>query len=406
MSTFRIAWRNLWRNGRRTAITFAAVALNTAILIVSFALMVGVVDDLVHNVTDLSLGQVQVHHPKYRSERSIYDTVEDPGKILAAAREAGIAAAPRSYGFGLLSRATHSAGVQFCGVSPSAEKQISDLHQYMLLGEYLPDLPEKKVVIGRKLARTLEAKIGDELVVVVQAADGSMGNELFYIAGVLKSVGETLDRTLALVDQKDYEELFAAPGKVHEIALNSRGRLSEVAVAAAVAPVAGKNKVETWHELLPPLADMLEQMNGMLFLFGLVFFLAAGLGVMNTMLMATYERIREFGLLKAIGATPWRVLREISIEALTLALVSTLVGGAVGVFFGWYFQEFPIDLSTFSPDGFSTMGVAMNPLWRAALTPESVWIPIVMMWIISLLAALWPAIKAARLDPVKALTHI
>jgi len=406
VSTIRIAWRNLWRNGRRTAITFAAVSLNTAILIVSFALMIGIVDDLIHNVTDLSLGQVQVHHPKYRSERSIYDTVKNPEKILAAAQEMGISAATRSYGFGLLSHGTKSAGVQFCGVSPTAEKNISDLYQYILDGSYLPDLPDRKVVVGRKLARTLETKIGDELVVVVQAADGSLGNELFYVAGVLKSVGETTDRTLALIDSKDFEELFATKGLVHEIALNSRGRLTEDQVAAAVKTAAGDSAVETWRQLLPPLNDMLNSMNGVLFLFGLVFFLAAGLGVMNTMLMATYERIREFGLLKAIGASPWRVLREVTAEALVLALASTLVGGAVGVFFGWYFEHFPIDLTVFSADGFSTMGVAMSPLWRATLSPETIWIPIVMMWIISLLAALWPAVKAARLDPVKALSHV
>ena len=406
MTTFRIAWRNLWRNGRRTAITFAAMSLNTAILIVSFALMIGIVEDLVNNVTNLSLGQVQVHHPKYRSERSIYDTVTEPARIIGAARDKGISAATRAYGFGLLSRGTKSAGVQFSGVSPTAEKQISDLHQYMLKGEYLPDLPDRKVVIGRKLAKTLEADIGDELVVVVQAADGSMGNELFYVAGVLKSVGETTDRTLALIHQKDFEELFAMPGKFHEIALNSRGALPAEAVSSAVIAAAGENKVETWRELLPPLSDMLNSMNGMMVLFGAVFFLAAGLGVMNTMLMATYERIREFGLLKAIGASPWRVLREVSVEALVLALLSTLIGGAVGIFFAWYFQEFPIDLTAFSPDGFSTMGVAMSPLWRATLTPEAVWVPVLTMWIISLLAALWPAIKAARLDPVKALTHV
>ncbi|NOZ85517.1 MAG: ABC transporter permease [Deltaproteobacteria bacterium] len=406
MLTLRIAWRNLWRNNRRTAITFAALSLNTAVLIASFALMLGMLDDLVRNATDLVVGQVQVHHPKYRSERSIYDTVIKPGDILQAAASAGIAASPRAYGFGLVSHGKNSAGARFCGVFPEKEKKTVELYKHLLAGNYLPDKPGKKLVLGRKLAKTLEVKVGDEIIVVVQAADGSMGNDIYHVAGILKSMGEGIDRTLAMVHYKDMEDLFALNGTFHEIVLNSSGKMPEDKVAAAILPSAKGNEVMTWRQLMPPLNDMLNAMNGMLILFGAIFFLAAGLGVMNTMLMSTFERIREFGLLKAIGATPWRIIKEVSAEALLLGVASTLAGGAIGTFLAWYFQYHPIDLTGFAPDGISAMGVAMNPEWRATLSPETVWMPIVVMWIISLLAVLWPAVRAARLDPVKALVQV
>lgn len=405
MSTFRIAWRNIWRNSRRTWITFAAAAVSTALLVTLIALMDGMVNDMVHSVTDISLGQVQVHHPEYRGERSIYDTIEDPGGILDTAAQAGIPASARAFGFGLLSGGKKSAGAQFWGIDPEAEQKVSDLADNLLSGTFLTADPQRKVILGRKLARTLNASIGDELVVVVQASDGSMGNELYFVAGILKSVGEAIDRSVALIHQADFEELFVMSGKYHQIVFNSYGSMEPDAIAAAVTPSAGDNEVQTWKEIIPPIAEMLEFMDAWMLIFGVIFFTAAGLGVLNTMLMATYERIPEFGLLKAIGTTPWRIVKSVSAEALVLGLASSLTGGVLGIALSLYFSKYPIDLSAFG-EGFMTSGIAFSPYWYAELSLWAVFMPVCLMGIISFLAALYPAAKAARLDPVKAMHHV
>lgn len=405
MSTLRIAWRNLWRNWKRTAITFAAVTFSTAMLIASYALMIGYTEIMEKSITDLSVGEVQVHHPDYRSERSLYDTVAAPHLILEEAAGAGIPASARAFGYGLLSSGAKSAGTQFWGVSPPAERAVSDLAVNLQRGRFLSDAPERKVVLGRKLARSLGADIGTELVVVVQAADGSLGNELFIVAGIFKGVGETLDRSLALIHRSDFEELFVLPGRVHEIVLNSRGRLGPELVAEEVIPVAGRNEVLTWRQLMPTLARMFESMIASVLIFGGVFFMAAGVGVLNTMLMATYERIPEFGLIKAIGASPWRILRDISAEAVVLGLLGSLAGAVVGVVGTLYFQHHPIDLTMFVED-LSFAGIAVASEVPFTLTPACVYGPVTAMWLASVLAALWPAVKAARLRPVEALTHV
>lgn len=405
MPALRTAWRNLLRSPKRTAITLSALTLTTAILIVSYALMVGIIEDLERSVTGLLVGEAQVHAPGYLAERSIYDTLGDAEGIVGAAREAGIDAAKRAFGYGLLSSGTKSAGAQFWGISPAEERALGDLPGAIARGSFLPEGPGNRVVLGRKLAKTLAVEPGDELVVVVQAADGSLGNELFYVAGVLKGLGETYDRSLALVHRRDFAELFVFAGRYHEVALSSHGALAPEQVAAAVREAAPGQDVRTWLELLPPVAEMLRATYAAIVLFGLIFFLAGGLGVLNTMLMATYERIPEFGLVKALGATPLRIVGEVAAEGLVLGLASTVLGGVLGVGASLYLDAHPIDLSRFA-ESLSAGGVAFSPLWRAHLSPECVWGPIVAMWAVSALAALYPAVKAARLDPVRAMTHV
>jgi ABC-type lipoprotein release transport system permease subunit len=405
MGVFRIAWRNLWRNWKRTAITFAAVATSTAVLVASYALMLGWTDVMVKSVTDLSVGEVQIHNPAYRSKRSIYDTIDGPHRILAKAGEEGLAASARAFGYGLLSSGIKSAGGQFWGVDPEAERAVSDLAVNLLQGEFLPALPQRKVVLGRKLARSLDAAVGTELVVVVQAADGSLGNELFTVAGILKGVGESFDRSLALIHQSDFEELFVLYGRSHEIVLNSRGAMDPDGVAAAVVAAAGGNEVKTWRQLMPTLSQMLDSMIASVLIFGGIFFLAAGVGVLNTMLMATYERIPEFGLVRAIGASPWRIVREVSVEALVLGFLGSLAGGIVGTLASLYFQAHPIDLTMFVEE-LSFSGIVVTSEVPFVLTPACVWGPVLSMWLVSVLAALWPAVKAARLKPVDALSYV
>ena len=405
MQIWRVAWRNLGRNWKRTAITFAAMFLSTALLIVSYALIFGMIGDMENSITDLMLGEVQVHHRSYLTERSIYDTVSDPGAILDAAHEAGIAASARAFGFGLLSGGIKSAGAQFWGIDPAAERAVSDLPTHLFAGQFLDNAPPRSMVLGKKLARALDADVGAELIVVVQAADGSLGNDMYTVIGILKSAGEGIDRSLAMVSQSDFEALFMLPGQRHEIVLNSRGSLTPEGIRSILAPAIGTNAAQTWMDLLPSIARMLESMTGMILIFGAVFFLAAGLGILNTMLMATYERIPEFGLIKAIGASPWRIMKEVTAEALVLCAVASVAGGVAGCSLALYFQYHPIDLSGFA-EGFNTSGVVFSARWRAALTPFAVFYPVLMMWVVSLFAAIYPASKAARIDPIRAMTHV
>ncbi len=405
MITLRVAWRNLFRNRRRTAITVVAVSLTTAILIASLALMQGMVVQMVRHATRLVTGDAQVHAPEYRSERSIYEAIPNAAEIVAAAEKADMKAAPRSFGFGLVSSGTKSAGATFWGVDPAAERSALELAVEVARGAFLPDTPQKKMVIGRKLAKSLHADIGTEIVTVVQAADGSLGNELFTVSGILKNVGEDINRGGVFVHARDFEELFVSAGRVHEIAISAGARPHPEIEAALASSLKGAELL-SWKELMPAVADMLIMTDASLFLFSLIFFLAAGLGVLNTMLMATHDRVREFGVLKALGCTPWRIIRDVATEGFVLALVSTLVGAAIGVPLAWWLQQHGLDLRAFGDADFSFSGIAWDPLWRAELRLEEVINSVAMMWVVCVIASLYPAAKAARLDPARAMTHV
>ncbi len=398
MNTLQYGWRNLWRNTRRTYITLAAVTLSTAILIASYGLM----KHAVSNATNLVVGEVQVHAPGYRADHSIYKALTEPDLILRAAKQKNVAAAPRRYGYGLVAAGTKSAGARFWGVEPASERTTFDLAQHLDQGRFLSETPQRGVVLGQKLARSLQAQIGSEIVVVVQAADGSLGNDLYTVTGILKSAGDSIDRNAALIHATDFVELFVSGERIHEVALNARGMMSLEILTTLLSIAAPEEEVKSWRQLMPEVSDMVNLFDAFIWIFGLIFLLAAGMGVMNTMLMATYERIREFGILKALGATPWRIIRDVAAEALVLAALGAVLGTILGLAGSYYLQEVGLDLSIFAGT-YSVGGVAFDPIWRATISPKMVFIPVVLMLIISLVACLYPAALAARLDPVKAI---
>lgn len=401
---FRFAWRNLWRNTRRTGITLAAVMLNTAILIIFYGLNEGLILNLVRNSTQLVVGEAQAHAPGYLEDHSFYKSLDGPEEAVQALEAAGVGAAPRSYGYGLVSVGSKSAGGVFWGIDPAREKATFDLARHVMEGRYLADRAERGAVLGRKLASSLNATVGSEIIVVVQAADGSLGNDLYTVTGILKTAGEAIDRGAVILHRSDFQDLFVSGGRVHEIAMNTHNRLplDELATKArALMPAA---QVKTWRQLLPMLSDMLRIMDGALAVFGAIFFLAGGLGVMNTMLMATYERIREIGIQKALGATPLRIVAGVTAEALVLALAATAGGALLGLAGTYYLKTVGIDTTSFAGE-FTFSGMAFDPVWRSVLVTKVVAMPVVIMWVTCTLAALYPAVLAARLDPVRAIHH-
>jgi ABC-type lipoprotein release transport system permease subunit len=400
-----ISWRNLWRNRRRTAITMAAVALNTLILITTFSLTDGILDHTVKNATQLMTGEAQLHAPGYLSDRSLYKTVTGPGDILAALRERSIGAVQRVYGNGLVSRGTKSAGALFWGVEPEMEKQTLELAGHVAEGAFLDPYSRKTLVLGKKLAKSLDARVGSEIVVLVQAADGSMGNELFTVAGILKSVGGGVDRSAAIMRLEDFRELFVMSEGIHEIAANTKGLIPLPELPQILSRLAPQDEVRTWRQLMPTISDMIELSAASSAVFGAIFVLAAGLGVMNTMLMATFERAHEFGLIKALGASPWIIVRDIAVEAWLLACISTLFGALFGIALSYVLETIGLDTSSLA--GEITIGdVAFDPVWRAALSLKAVLKPVVTMWMVCVLAALYPAALSARLDPVKSMQKV
>ncbi len=404
MKIIKVSWRNLWRNPIRTNVTISAVAICIAILIIFQSMIVGLIEKAKFNTTNLIIGEVQIHAEDYLDDRSIYKSLQNIEEIHSVAKENNIGLVERSYGFGLISSGTKSAGTQFWGINPESELQHFDFANHIDKGNFLTNTSLKKIVLGKKLASSIAADIGTELVVFVQGADGSLGNELFYVSGILKNVADNIDRGAAMILREDFDILFSANNLIHEIALNSKGRLESEEIQKLVSAKTTGVDVETWQQLMPTIALMTEKMIVfMRTLFSLIFGIAASLGVMNTMIMSTYDRMREFGIIRAIGTTPWRILKQVSLEAILMTIFASIIGVVVGLSVALYFQKYGFDVS--GSGNMSFGGVVMDPIWRASVSVGIVFLPVVLMMLISIVASIYPASIAARIKPVEAIHY-
>ena len=404
MKIIKISWRNLWRNPIRTNVTISAVAICIAILIIFQSMIVGLIEKAEFNTTNLIIGEVQVHAEGYLDDRSIYKSLQNIEEIHSVAKENNIGLVERSYGFGLISSGTKSAGTQFWGINPESELQHFDFANHIDKGNFLTNTSLNKIVLGRKLASSIAADIGTELVVFVQGADGSLGNELFYVSGILKNVADNIDRGAAMILREDFDILFSTNNLIHEIALNSKGRLESEEIQKLVSAKTIGVDVETWQQLMPTIALMTEKMIVfMRTLFSLIFGIAASLGVMNTMIMSTYDRMREFGIIRAIGTTPWRILKQVSLEAILMTIFASIIGVVIGLSVALYFQKYGFDVS--GSGNISFGGVVMDPIWRASVSVGIVFLPVVLMMLISIVASIYPASIAARIKPVEAIHY-
>jgi len=405
MKTIKLSWRNLWRNPTRTNVTISAVALCIAILIIFQSMIVGLIEKAVFNTTNLIIGEVQIHANDYLNDRSIYKSLKNREKIKSIAKKNNIGFVERSYGFGLISSGTKSAGTQFWGVNPESELQHFNFAKHMDEGNFLTNSSLNKIVLGKKLALSLAAKVGSELVVFVQGADGSLGNELFYVSGILKNVADNIDRGAAIILKNDFDILFSSNDLIHEIALNSKGNFEPEEIQDLMSAELKDVEIDTWKQLMPTISLMTEKMSVfMRTLFSLIFTIAAGLGIMNTMIMSTYDRMKEFGIIRAIGATPWRIIKQVSLEAITLTVIASIIGTIVGLSVALYFQKYGFDVSG-GQGNLSFGGVVMDPIWKASVSLEIVLLPITLMILICVISSLYPASIAARIKPVEAIHY-
>ena len=398
-----MAWRNVWRNRRRTLVTVAATTLAFTVMIVYSSLVEGYLRSMERNILDLELGDVQIHAPDYEDDPSLYSSIQDPDALLRRFDERGYHATTRLLGFGLGAAGEASAGVTLYGIDVARDSMVSRIDERIQSGAWLDPSRPNEVVVGHQLARTLEVKPGDELVLVSQAADGSMANDLFVVRGVLQVVSEGADRAGVFMTQEAFRRFFAFPTGAHEIILRRPPATTLDAFAADVRALAPGERVQTWRELSPTLASMLDSARGVMMIVFLIVYVAIGILILNAMLMAVFERIREFGVLKAIGYAPSQVLGMIFGECAVQTALAILVGGALAAPALWYLKNVGIDMGRLG--GMAIMGMVLDPVWRGVIEPRVFVGPLFTLLFIVAVAAVYPAAKAAWISPIRAIQH-
>ena len=405
MLVLSMAARNIARDWRRSLVTGGAMALAALVMILYTALIGGMLEAGERNVTDMDLGEVQAHHPGYRDDADLYNVIKHVPALLARIDKQKLAVTPRLYAYGLASSGSTSSGVAIRGVDIEREKTVTRIHQHVAQGQWLSSDHPKGVVLGKRLARSLSSEPGSEVIIISQAADGSMANDIYHVRGILKSVGGEVDEGGFFMPDASFRELMALEQGVHELAFRrlDPGMTLEQAVDR-VRQAAPGLEVKSWKQLKPAVAAILGTAKGQtLFMLGLIY-TAVGLIILNAMLMSVFERIHQFGIMKAIGVTPWKLVGLILTETALIAALASAFAVALGVPGMFWLASHGIDLTAVAGDA-SFAGVAIDPVWRAKVSAQNVLIPVIFLFAIALLAALYPALKAARIRPVEAINY-
>lgn len=485
-----IAWRNLGRNRRRTAITAAAVAVGVALCVATYGLTDGLGASLVHTVTKLDLGHVQIHHPEYPKRRLMRETIPDADALVKriGELESTRGVAPRAYGWALISHGKKSTGVELVGIDPAREPGVTEFLDRMPEGQVLPESPtpwptgreltdeerdwdrtvtekatnaalaeldalpslnavepaapaaqpdeeeasapaahfdaeaaEKAtrelvrdispppaspppVLLGDKLAKVIGAAVGDEVYVLSSTIDGLTAEERFRVAGVFHVGSALIDRGRAYLHIADLQRFVRLGGQVHEIAVSTFEPTEAALLADAIRalPETKELLVRSWEQVRPSLKRMLEVNDAGIAVMLFIIFVVAALGVVNTMLMAIFERTRELGVIKALGLRPGQVRRLVVLETLFLTFVGAVIGTALGLGLDAYLIWHGWDLSAYT-GGLTMDGITINPVLTGALTAKGVLVPMLAMAVASFLASFYPARRAAKLSPSAAM---
>ena len=402
MILWTLAGRNVRRNRRRSVITALSIAIGLAALTFLWAFIDGMNLQMVENSTRYFAGDVQLHRKGYHADPSLDRAFDDGQRLVAKVRaDPRVKAATlRLETTALVSRGDKSRGIMAFGVDPRVEPEVSDLFKAVVTGSALD--AGDGVLIGDQLADTLGAGARDEVVLVGQAYDGSVASARLKVRGIFRSQIDELDGYVVVMPLAAMREFLSAPDAATAIALRLRDRSQLAPASAGLQRLVGPEyEVVGWPVLLPMVTVSVRYHEVMGYVVLVVFFVVVAAGVANPVLMAVLERTREFGVLLALGTSQARLLRMVLYEAVLLGAAGLLVGNVVGLSVTALFGRLGIDLSAFaaglrSMPGLSDVIYPVLRLERSALISA-------LVFLIAALVALYPAAKAALLEPVSAI---
>jgi len=407
MNVTKLAARNVYRNSHRSLVTVAAMAFACAMMIVFSSLMDGVIAGSERNVVAMNTGDIQIHRHTYRDDPDIYKMIESSKQLSENSRQAGFFAAERLFAFGLMASDDSSSGVQLRGIDLVSESTVTEIHQHILQGDWLKKDDTHGVVIGKKLARLLDVSLDDEVIFVGQTADGYMANDSFQVRGILKSIATDIDSASVFMSNTMLRELISLPEQgAHQIVIMRSDRKQDLAEATRVVSALIKQDLEVmnWQQLMPVISRFLETAQVQTLIMLLFTYIAVASVVLNAMLMSVFERIHEFGIMKAIGVSPWQIIRLVYAETFIQTLVASIVGLILGISLSWYLQQYGLDMTSLA-DGMTFAGIALDPVWYAEMSLSSALIPIGFLFVMAAVAVIYPAVKVALMRPLEAIHH-
>ena len=399
-----LAWRNLWRNHRRTLVILFAMVLGVWAMIFTAAFMRGmslqIVDDTIENMT----GHLQIHAPSYLDDPVIEHSFSTTNPLLSESLQSTeiIASAYRLRVPAVVASERESMGLVMVGIDPEDEGQLSFIQSSILEGRYLKDANDPGVIIGRKLAERLETRLGKRIVLMTQDRNNEIADRGFRVVGIFDTDLEAVEVGFVFLARNTAAKLLGVTDAVSEIAIkvSDPQRLDEV--VEGLRQQHPELDIKAWYELQPISKLIVELYDSFHLVWHLIVFLAMGFGIVNTLLMAVFERTREFGLFQALGLKPGFILGQVWVEALMLLVLGLALGNGLAWLSVLATGE-GIDVSAFA-EGMEMAN--LSNIIPFVIVGQDLLLANSVVFVLGMLTGLYPAWRAAHLVPADAITRI
>ncbi|MGB0806359.1 MAG: ABC transporter permease [Salibacteraceae bacterium] len=401
----KIAWRNVWRNKSRSLIVVFSIAVGVWALVAGTGFMNGFMVSYISDAINHNTSNIQVHHPEFGTDKDIAFFIPNAQEKTEKLRQTKgvVSATQRVLVNGMIASAKKAAGVEIRGVDVAHEREVTKIDSLLIEGTYFEGIKRNPVIIGQKLAEELNVRIRSKIVLTFSDQDGEMVSAAFRVVGIIKTSAINLNEMTAFVRDTDIQPLLGIGNNYHEIAALTQVQVEEQSVIAAYKKSYTDDLIQDWREISPDLAYVSDMFGNMLYILMGIILTALVFGIINTMLMAVLERIKELGMLMAVGMHKTKVFFMIVVETIFLGLVGTPIGLALGFLNVNYYSERGVDLAEYS-EGLEAFGYSSD--LYPYLDPSIYVIVSIGVFVTTIVGAAYPAYKAISLKPVEALQKV
>ncbi len=404
----RLAWRNIWRHRRRTFIIIGAMGLSLAMMMMYDGLIDGFNQAIYGNAIRVLGGNIQMHAQGYRQKfegNPLLPLTDDQAAVKAALAQAGVISATRRIQTGgLVTNPEGAFSVGIIGIEPEAEASVSLIAQHITEGRWLTHTDRDALLIGRGLADLMSLKLGDRITVVGSDIHKQNRQRTMTVVGIYDLGMASIEKTTLYISLGEAQALYGLSEKSTEIQVNLETLGGEAGVVKALESILPNYEVESWEENYPELGNALNRKSGVMNVFGVIIISIAGIGILNLLLMAIYERTREIGLLGAMGLKPREISVLFILEGTLIGVSGAVVGAALGILFNFILGQIGLDYTAYASmtEYMALISGRIYPTLGVGNLPARMLTVI----IISTLAAWIPAREASRREPAEALHYV
>ena len=400
-----LAWKNIWRNRTRSLVVLGSVVLGIWVGTFMMAYAFGVIDQRLKDAVSDEISHFQAHHHDFSRDFEVKYLVENAEDLIHELDldPNVVAASSRVVTHGVVASSKTSSGAKISGVDPVREQEVTKLADKIKDGTYFSDT-KNRTIIGKKLADKLGVRLRSKIVLTFQDANGDIASGAFRVAGIYETYNSGYDELNIFVRDKDLQDLLAIPNAYHEIAVLLHKADSLEMLLAHYRDKYHTVLFEDWREIAPELGLMVDSFDQYMIIFLVIILLAISFGIINTMLMAVLERVREIGMLMAIGMNKPRLFGLIAIETIYLVIISAPIGMLLAYLTIQYTGATGIDLSSLYDESYASFGI--KTIIYPKLIASYYWRILSLVVATAILASIYPAWTAIRLDPVQAMRKI